>query len=216
MTRTLCFVSWAGTLEYLQTWKKLKIFTMAPSDEEISKCEDQGISSRYNNNTYTKEFSRDIRIPLKQRFSYGVGHVVNDLSAYAAFSYILVFWTRVVGIPHSSTGILFLVAQVADALSSPFIGYMCDRCKVPLLSRLGRRKGWHLFGTILLLLLNPFLFGRCFLCSVGKSSWYPVIYYSVIITTIQVGFASVQISHLSLLSEIARKPSQAVELNSIR
>lgn len=157
-------------------------------------------------------------LTTKQRFCFSVGHIQNDLQAYAAFSYLLVFWTKVIGISNSSTGIIFLVAQVTDGILSPLIGYACDRYNFPVLSRFGKRKSWHMFGTIILLVSSPFLFVRCLLCEV--TSWddetVAIIHYSVIVVAIHFGFAAVQISHLALLPDIAKKPNDFVRLNSSR
>lgn len=158
------------------------------------------------------------RLTTKQRFCFSVGHIQNDLQAYAAFSYLLVFWTKVIGLSNSSTGIIFLVAQVTDGILSPAIGYACDRYNFPVLSRFGKRKSWHMFGTIILLIFSPFLFVRCLLCEVTSSDneTVAIIYYSVIVIAIHFGFAAVQISHLALLPDIAKKPNDFVRLNSSR
>ncbi|XP_031549348.1 major facilitator superfamily domain-containing protein 12-like [Actinia tenebrosa] len=159
------------------------------------------------------------RLTAKQRFCFSIGHIQNDLQAYAAFSYLLVFWTKVIGLSNSSTGIIFLVAQVTDGILSPAIGYACDRYDFPLLSRFGKRKAWHMFGTIVLLIFSPFLFVRCLLCEVTSGDNYETVaitYYSMIVIAIHFGFAAVQISHLALLPDIAKKPNDFVRLNSSR
>lgn len=37
------------------------------------------------------------RLPFSQRLSYGVGHVLNDLCASMWFSYLLVYFHKVLG-----------------------------------------------------------------------------------------------------------------------
>jgi Na+/melibiose symporter-like transporter len=157
-------------------------------------------------------------LTAKQRFCFSVGHIQNDLQAYSAFSYLLVFWTKVIGLSNASTGIIFLVAQITDGILSPIIGYACDRYDFPVFSRFGKRKAWHMFGTIILLIFSPFLFVRCLLCEVtsGEDERIAIVYYSVIVIAIHFGFAAVQISHLALLPDIAKKQSDFVRLNSTR
>ena len=163
---------------------------------------------------------KNLRTPLKQRVCYGVGHILNDLSAFAAFSYLLVFLTKIVGVSNSGAGYIILVAQVSDGLLSPIIGYSCDRFNILYLSRrLGKRKGWHMFGTIFMCFSNLFLFMRCFFCEMSDSQgqeWPLMVFYSSIVITLHVGFAAVQISHLSLLSDISKSSSETVELNALR
>jgi len=155
----------------------------------------------------------------KERFCFSVGHIQNDLQAFAAISYLLLFLTKVIGLQNSSTGTIFLVAQVTDGILSPLLGFMCDRFKFPGLTRFGKRKAWHMFGVMILFLFSPFLFVRCLACELADDSWRESIavgYYSFIVIAIHFGFATVQISHLALLPDIAHKPSDHVKLNSFR
>lgn len=49
-------------------------------------------------------------------------------------------------------GNLMLLGQVADAISTPFVGYESDRPNGLWLCKFGRRKAWHLVGRLLVLL----------------------------------------------------------------
>jgi Na+/melibiose symporter-like transporter len=56
-----------------------------------------------------------------------------------------------------------LLGQVADAISTIFIGFESDRTKTGLLGY-GRRKTWHLVGVISVLISFPFMFNLCITC----------------------------------------------------
>ncbi|KAK3737713.1 hypothetical protein QZH41_000173, partial [Actinostola sp. cb2023] len=159
-------------------------------------------------------------LSTKQELCFSVGHVQNDLQAFAALSYLLVFLTKVVGLQNQSTGTIFLVAQVTDGVLSPLLGYLCDRYEFPGLARFGKRKSWHIFGVMILLCFSPFLFVPCLPCygilPGTRRESVAVVYYSIVVIAIHFGFAAVQISHLALLPDIARKPSHHVKLNSMR
>ena len=79
-----------------------------------------------------------------QRFSYGVGHVLNDLCASVWFSYLLIYFHDVIQFDNVLAGYTMLAGQIADAIATPFIGYEVDRtngcCKY------GKRKSWHIVG----------------------------------------------------------------------
>lgn len=155
----------------------------------------------------------------KEKFCFSVGHIQNDLQAFAALSYVLLFLTKVVGLQNHSTGTIFLVAQVTDGILSPLLGFLCDRFNFPGLKRFGKRKAWHIFGVAILSLFSPFLFVRCLACELVEDSWRERIavgYYSFIVIAIHFGFATVQISHLALLPDIALRRSDHVKLNSCR
>eukprot|EP00794_Sanderia_malayensis_P003502 gene3502-4002_t len=155
---------------------------------------------------------RGLRLPFMQKLFYGVGHVFNDLCANCWFSYLLLYMTKVVSLSNASAGLVLLIGQVSDAIFTPFIGYGCDKTNVKCY---GRRKLWHLIGTFCVLLSFPFIFNLCMNCE-NASTTILLVYYSGFVIVFVFGWASVQISHLSLIPEIARKISEKVELNAIR
>eukprot|EP00794_Sanderia_malayensis_P000140 gene140-752_t len=155
---------------------------------------------------------RGVRLPFRQKLFYGVGHVFNDLCANCWFSYLLLYMTKVISLSNANAGLVLLIGQVANAISTAFIGYGCDKTNVKCY---GRRKLWHLIGTFCVLLSLPFIFNQCINCE-NASTTILLVYYSGFAIVFQFGWASVQISHLSLIPEIARKTSEKVELNAIR
>ena len=80
------------------------------------------------------------------KFAFSIGHFLNDLCASVWFSYSLVFYHRIAKFSNSTSGYLLLIGQVADALSTTFVGFASDRTK---LGACGKRKSWHLLGTLL-------------------------------------------------------------------
>lgn len=84
-----------------------------------------------------------------QKLAYGVGHVFNDLCGAMWFTYLLIFFTKVIQFSNSLAGTVLLVGQIADALATPFIGYISDRGDNMWLCRFGKRKTWYLLGEFL-------------------------------------------------------------------
>jgi len=167
----------------------------------------------------------------KTRFAFSVGHVLNDLCASMWFTYLLVYFHFVLKFSDSLSGIILLIGQVADGLATPFVGLQVGDVQlssvVPtdasnswvwccsLLSRLGPRKSWHLFGTVCILTSFPFIFLPCVGCS-ESSQWAQVIYYSGFIVIFQFGWAAVQVSHLSLIPVLAHDERTRTELTATR
>lgn len=147
-----------------------------------------------------------------QKFSYGVGHILNDLCANCWFSYVLIYMTKVAGLSESNAGLILLVGQLADALFTLVIGYSSDQTKI---SWYGKRKFWHGIGACCVLLSFPFVFNLCYACN-EMSEVFKLCYYSFFAIIFQFGWAATQISHLALIPEITSKEGQRVELNSIR
>ncbi|XP_042335647.1 major facilitator superfamily domain-containing protein 12 [Sceloporus undulatus] len=153
-------------------------------------------------------------LPLLGRLSYAVGHFLNDLCASLWFTYLLVFSHSVLGYSTGHAGLLLLAGQVADGLCTPLVGYEADRG--PSCGTYGRRKAWHLAGTICVLLSFPFIFNPCIGCTENTPEWAALVYFIPFIVIFQFGWAATQISHLSLIPELVSTDHEKVELTAFR
>ncbi len=177
-----------------------------------------------------------------QRLAYGLGHVLNDLCASMWFTYLLLFFHKVLRFDNFLSGIIMLVGQVrqeliaegsesnyysafflsrstsqiADGLSTLFVGYFSDGdgC-LSVCDRYGRRKSWHAAGTFCVLLSFPFIFVHCLGCS-DADCWAQVVYYSAFVVVFQFGWAATQISHLSIIPDLTPLTSERGRLTSLR
>ncbi|KAI8438588.1 hypothetical protein MSG28_011036 [Choristoneura fumiferana] len=124
-----------------------------------------------------------------QHILYGLGHIHNDLCAAMWFSYMMLFFQAVLEMRSAVAG------QIVDAIATPIVGIMADKY--------GTKKSWHLTGSILVSCTFPMLFVRCWGCYIGGDpdylSWWMPLYYAVLITFFQIGWAIVQISHLAMI-----------------
>lgn len=150
-------------------------------------------------------------LSIFRKLAYGVGHIFNDLCASMWFTYLVLFYHKVALLDNAYAGLLILIGQVADAAATPIIGFLCDKTHV----RYGRRKLWHLIGTIMVAVSLFFFWHSCLGCS-HKSTTIKVVYFAFPIIIFQFGWASVQISHLSLIPELTSDKNERVGLNAIR
>nr|CAD7259960.1 unnamed protein product [Timema shepardi] len=95
--------------------------------------------------------------------------------------------------------------QVVDALATPVVGLLADR--------LGNRKMWHFLGTITVSVSFPLIFMHC---PGSSSAWSASLYYATFIVVFQIGWAMVQISHLSLITDLTPSKEERAELTAIR
>lgn len=158
-----------------------------------------------------KKSNKKEKLAVGLKFSHGVGHIYNDLTANAWFSYLIIFLTKVAGLSNAYAGLVILIGQITDATCTPFSGFLNDRT----VNRYGRRKTWHLIGTVCSTVAFPLLFSRCIGCN-HSSEVVKLAYYSVCGCILQFGWGCVQVSHLSLIPEISKSTSERVELNAIR
>lgn len=163
----------------------------------------------------TKNRPAKVRLPLRQRGCYGIGHVYNDLCSSMWFTYTLLYYHMVLGFSNSQAGLLVLIGQVADAVSTPFIGLASDKRNSLQICRYGRRKIWHLIGTICVTVSFPFLFISCLGCQYTVHSMQ-MIYYASFIILFQFGWAAVQVAHLSLIPDLTKNPNEKTELSAYR
>ncbi|KAM9718409.1 major facilitator superfamily domain-containing protein 12-like isoform 4-T5 [Menidia menidia] len=153
-------------------------------------------------------------LPPFRKISYAVGHCLNDLCASMWFTYLLVFYHSVLGFQNTNAGLLLLVGQIADAICTPLIGYESDQS--PGCLNYGKRKTWHLVGTVSVVASFSFIFNRCLACSPLTPQWASLIYFVPFIIIFQFGWAATQISHLSLIPELVTCEHAKVELTAYR
>ncbi|VDM64030.1 unnamed protein product [Angiostrongylus costaricensis] len=133
------------------------------------------------------------------------------------FTYLMIYLEKVLRFRSSQAGLLMLIGQVTDAISTPLVGIASDSNFLPkFFHRVGRRLSWHMIGTVCVSLSFPFIFNRCFVCSDSGSVWYKVVWFTPFIMLFQFGWASVQISHLALLPELSSFDSTRTTMNSLR
>ncbi|KAI4810169.1 hypothetical protein KUCAC02_019014, partial [Chaenocephalus aceratus] len=101
--------------------------------------------------------------------------------------------------------VLLLVGQIADGICTPLIGYESDR--TPGCGNYGKRKTWHLVATG----LRPaVVFGACLGCGPQTPQWASLTFFLPFIIVFQFGWAATQISHLSLIPELAGEDEDAL------
>ncbi|XP_054452421.1 major facilitator superfamily domain-containing protein 12a [Anoplopoma fimbria] len=153
-------------------------------------------------------------LPVLKKLSYAVGHFLNDLCASMWFTYLLVFYHSVLGFENTNAGVMLLVGQIADGICTPLIGYESDR--TPGCGNYGKRKTWHLVGTLSVMLSFAFIFNQCLGCDIHTPQWASLTYFIPFIIVFQFGWAATQISHLSLIPELVTCEHAKVELTAYR
>ncbi|CAD5214141.1 unnamed protein product [Bursaphelenchus okinawaensis] len=152
-----------------------------------------------------------------QVLSYSIGHFYNDLCSSLWFTYLMIYLEKVVMLQHSLAGLLMLIGQVTDAISTPIVGLLSDASILPgFLCKFGRRKSWHIIGTFCVTISFPFIFGGCLLCTGHSINWIKVLWFAPFIALFQFGWAAVQISHLAMIPELSENPSRRTSMNSLR
>ncbi|CAL4091613.1 unnamed protein product [Meganyctiphanes norvegica] len=150
------------------------------------------------------------------KLAYGVGHFYNDLCAAMWFTYLLIFYDKALQFTGVTAGAILLAGQLADGVATPLVGILCDmKFNNKYIIRYGRRKMWHVLGTVIVALCFPFVFNPCVGCS-DASETQQTIYFCFFSIVHNIGWAFVQIAHLSLIPDLTSEKKQRTELTSIR
>ncbi|KAF3637727.1 putative major facilitator superfamily domain-containing protein 12-like [Capsicum annuum] len=90
-------------------------------------------------------------------FTYGVGHMLNDITAACWYTYLLLYLTDI-GLSPSNAATVTLTGQFADAFMTIIAGELIDR--------FGHLKLWHGMGCLLVAVSFTSLFGGCLPCKI--------------------------------------------------
>ncbi len=147
---------------------------------------------------------------VKQQFYYGLGGLVYSVkeAAYAAF--VLIFYTQVLGLSGTTTGVVLFLALIWDAISDPLVGTWSDRFDSPW----GRRHPFMVAGAIPLGMGFVGLFSPPMLVvenSLYLACW--LLFWSLWIRTAVTLFA---LPHLALVAEMATDYDERSRMLGIR
>ena len=76
-------------------------------------------------NSNSKEVKADA-VTVKEKFSYALVNLGNIPITALTSSFLLIFYTNVVGLDPKACGTLFLIARVLDGLNDPIVGFFID------------------------------------------------------------------------------------------
>ena len=136
---------------------------------------------------------------------------MNDLGGAIYFNYLLYFLKRVV--LTSSAPTAFLIGQIVDGLVTPIIGYLSDKTSN---TKYGKRKPWYISGFIIFLIGYFGLYQNIVYLHPGISEEKQAAYYITFMVLVNIGWAAVQISHMSLVPSLTCSIKRRVILDYYR
>lgn len=114
------------------------------------------------------------KVPLKEKFGYGVGAIGLDLSYGLFYSYLSLYLTNALGISSLFLLILAPVARLWDGINDPMMGSIVDRTN----NKMGKYRPWILRGAALNAVVLCLLFNNPI--KDGNSIWmyvYVAVFY---------------------------------------
>ncbi len=147
------------------------------------------------------------KIAFSEKISYGMGNLGTQMVFNPATTFIVFYYTDIVGIAAATVGTILFLSRLLDVLN-PFMGVLVDRTN----SRFGKARPWLLWMAI------PFSIGAVLLFSVPSISpagkvIYAFITYNLAFTLI---YTAVDIPYSSMLPMMSAQSNQRTMFSIIR
>ena len=86
----------------------------------------------------------DQRLSTKEKFAYGIGDAAANFVFQTQITFLLFFYTNVLGVASGVAGTILLISRVIDACTDPIVGALADRTR----SRWGHYRPWVLWTAV--------------------------------------------------------------------
>lgn len=152
--------------------------------------------------------SNNVKVPMKNKLSFGVGDLFGGGAFFIIGALFLVFLTDVVKLEPILAGAIIMVGKVWDAVSDPVMGYITDHTK----SKFGRRRIYFLIGIV------PIMVGFALLWMAiqFESTALTFIYYLFVYLLFNTIFTMVMIPYNAMPAEMTTDYKERSSLVGIR
>ena len=147
------------------------------------------------------------KIPLRTKLAYGIGDMGFSAVVTVTGFFLTPFLLDVVGLRPATVGVVFLLANIWDAITDPAMGVLIDRTQ----TRWGAKRVYLLFGAI------PFgvaYFLNWVVPDLGPTGL--VVYYVAVALLLKTAFTIVGIPYSSLTAAMTRDYDERTHLNTYR
>lgn len=129
---------------------------------------------------------------LKTAAGYAVGDFGINLYFISTMTYLLYFYTDVMGISAVAASGVFFVARIIDAVTDPIMGAIAERTR----TRFGRMRPYIIYGALPLALITVLMFTVPDLDDSGKLIWAYTTYilFGIIYTVVTIPYATLTAS----------------------
>lgn len=142
-----------------------------------------------------------------------IGYAFGDLGCGAFFafvsSYLMLFYTDILGISAAAVGTLFVVARIWDAINDPIMGTICDKAKI---SKYGKFRPYIIKFGIPMVLVGILMFTA--IPNLPENFKLPYAYVTYILFGML--YTAVNIPYGSLASVMSRNANERASLSVFR
>lgn len=148
---------------------------------------------------------------FRDKLGYLLGDFGNDFTFILSSSFLMKFYTDVMGVPGGIVGIIMMIARIVDAFTDVTMGRICDRSKM---TPVGKFKPW-IRRMCAPVAISSFLIYQSGLAGLGL----PIKVVYLFVTYILWGsifYTSINIPYGSMASAISAEPGDRQSLSSFR
>lgn len=156
-------------------------------------------------NSKTKPFG------IRDKLGYMFGDFGNDFTFLLSSSFLMKFYTDVMGVDGYIVGIIMMVARFVDAFTDVAMGRICDRSKM---TPVGKFKPWirRMCGPVVIVSFLMYQSGLS-----GLPQWAKIVYLTITyILWGSVFYTSINIPYGSMASAISDDPGDRQSLSTFR
>ena len=113
-----------------------------------------------------------MQLTARAKYSYGIGALGKDLVYGIVGTYLMFYFTDVIGLAPAFVGTLFLIARIWDTVNDPMMGMVVDNTR----TKWGKFRPWILIGTIINAVVLFFLFKKPDLDGLPLYAYFSVMY----------------------------------------
>lgn len=147
-----------------------------------------------------------MKLSFREKASYGIGALGKDMACGIVNTFLLVYFTDVVGLAPVFVGVLFLVARIFDAANDPMGGWIIDNTK----SKMGKFRPWILIGTLTNAVALVFLFYNPHIPGAGL-----YIYFSAVFILWDITYTFEDVGYWSMIPALAQSEEERNTVSTI-
>jgi GPH family glycoside/pentoside/hexuronide:cation symporter len=147
------------------------------------------------------------KLSVTQRVGYGAGDLGINLFFIASMTYLLYFYTDVMGISAAAAAGVMFVARLVDAVTDPMMGAIAERTR----SRWGRMRPHILFGAVPMAIVAILTFTVPPFGETGKIWWAYLTY-----TLFGIAYTVISIPYSTLSASLTSDHDERTVLSTIR
>ena len=117
------------------------------------------------------------KLSVREKLAYGLGDSAANLVGATQATFLLFFYTDVLGISAKAAGAILLWSRVVDAFNDPIVGALSDRTE----TRWGKYRPWILATSVPLALTLVLCYSSPELGATGKLVWAVLTYNALMI-----------------------------------